>query len=209
MGSAKPLSLPVPPDVRRAPCASAIANPVCLQAPIPVRLWSSENAKSRAAAALCNWDPVVDPGRLRRPPDSIRRRVSDGTKGYARPVDLQRDRKRLAKSIRRHAEGPDSRSTFSSAYTFGDQRRRKAGFRSAAVASKPERPNFLESEDGEGLDNWFGLLRNIEPAQTQQGIILFDVALTSYRLRITDGGEPGADRFAWCRFRCGSTPTTA
>jgi hypothetical protein len=56
---------------------------------------------------------------------------------------------------------------------------------------------FSESEDGEGLDNWFGLLRNIDPAQTQQGIILFDVALTSYRLRITDGGEPGADRFAW------------
>jgi hypothetical protein len=56
---------------------------------------------------------------------------------------------------------------------------------------------FRESENGEELDNWFGLLRDLDPAQTQQGRILFDVVLTSYRLRLTDGGDPGTDRFAW------------
>jgi hypothetical protein len=56
---------------------------------------------------------------------------------------------------------------------------------------------FRESENGEELDNWFGLLRNLDPAQTQQGRILFDVVLSSYRLRVTDGGDPGTERFAW------------
>ena len=56
---------------------------------------------------------------------------------------------------------------------------------------------ILESDNGEGVDNWFGLLRNISPAQTQQGRILFDVPLSSYRLRLTDGGEPGSEHFAW------------
>jgi hypothetical protein len=56
---------------------------------------------------------------------------------------------------------------------------------------------FQESENGEEVDNWFGLLRNLDPAQTQQGRILFDVVLSSYRLRVTDGGDPGTERFAW------------
>jgi hypothetical protein len=34
--------------------------------------------------------------------------------------------------------------------------------------------SFRESDSGEGVDNWFGLLRNLNPAQTQQGRILFD-----------------------------------
>jgi len=57
--------------------------------------------------------------------------------------------------------------------------------------------NYLESDNGEGVDNWFGLLRTLSPAQTQQGHILFDVPLTSYRLRVTDAGEPGSEKFAW------------
>jgi len=54
-----------------------------------------------------------------------------------------------------------------------------------------------ESENGEGVDNWFGLLRNISPAQTQQGRIIFDVPLSSYRLRLTDAGDPGSEKYAW------------
>jgi len=56
---------------------------------------------------------------------------------------------------------------------------------------------FPELESGDQLENWFGLLRNVDPGQTQQGRILFDVVLSSYRLRITDGGELGTERFAW------------
>jgi hypothetical protein len=56
---------------------------------------------------------------------------------------------------------------------------------------------FLETDNGEGVDNWFGLLRTLSPAQTQQGRIVFDVPLTSYKLRVNDGGESGADKYAW------------
>jgi Domain of unknown function (DUF4352) len=56
---------------------------------------------------------------------------------------------------------------------------------------------YPESENGAGVDNWFGLLRTINPAETQQGRLLFDVPLTSFRLRVTDAGEPGSERYAW------------
>jgi hypothetical protein len=61
----------------------------------------------------------------------------------------------------------------------------------------PNGQSFLESENGEGVENWFGLLRTINPAQTQQGQLLFDVPLTSYRLRLTDGAGPGAEKYTW------------
>jgi hypothetical protein len=63
-----------------------------------------------------------------------------------------------------------------------------------------EGPNgqmFMEIANGEGVDQWFGLLRTISPAQTQQGRIVFDVPLTSYRLRLTDGSDPGFEKYAW------------
>jgi uncharacterized protein DUF4352 len=56
--------------------------------------------------------------------------------------------------------------------------------------------SFRESENGDGVDNWFGVLRNIDPAQTQQGRILFDVPLSSYKLRLPDG-VPGSERVAF------------
>jgi hypothetical protein len=57
--------------------------------------------------------------------------------------------------------------------------------------------DFIESDNGDHVDNWFGLLRNISPAQTQQGRIIFDVPLTSYKLRLTDGGGPGEEKYGW------------
>jgi hypothetical protein len=55
---------------------------------------------------------------------------------------------------------------------------------------------FREIPDGEGVDNWFGLLRTISPGQTQQGNILFDVPLTSYKLRVPDVNETGFEGYA-------------
>ena len=57
--------------------------------------------------------------------------------------------------------------------------------------------SFTELDNGAGVDNWFGVLRTMNPAQTQQGRLLFDVPLTSYRLRLTDGGEAGSEKYAW------------
>jgi hypothetical protein len=61
----------------------------------------------------------------------------------------------------------------------------------------PNREEYRELENGDGVDNWFGLLRDINPAETKQGNIVFDAPLTSFRLRLTDGGEPGAEKFVW------------
>ncbi|HEY7387516.1 MAG TPA: DUF4352 domain-containing protein [Bryobacteraceae bacterium] len=57
--------------------------------------------------------------------------------------------------------------------------------------------NYMESDSGEGIDNWFGLLRTLKSGETQQGQVVFDVPLTSYRLRVTDGAGPGAEKYAW------------
>jgi len=60
-----------------------------------------------------------------------------------------------------------------------------------------EGQTYLESDSGDGVENWLGLLRTISPAQTQQGAILFDVPLTSYKLRLTDGAGPGAEKYGF------------
>jgi len=54
---------------------------------------------------------------------------------------------------------------------------------------------FRELANGEGVDGWFGLLRTVSPGETQQGNILFDVPLTSYKLRIPDVADAGLERY--------------
>lgn len=61
----------------------------------------------------------------------------------------------------------------------------------------PNGAEYKEMESGEGVDNWFGLLREVAPAETKQGNLAFDVPLGSYRLRLTDGSEPGTEKFVW------------
>jgi hypothetical protein len=51
----------------------------------------------------------------------------------------------------------------------------------------PDGKVYREIENGEGVDNWFGIVRTLAPQQTQQGRILFDVPLGAYRLRLSDG----------------------
>jgi len=55
---------------------------------------------------------------------------------------------------------------------------------------------YSEVENGEGVDNWFGLLRTIQPAQTLQGRLIFDVPLSTYRLRLSDG-DASSGHFAY------------
>jgi hypothetical protein len=59
------------------------------------------------------------------------------------------------------------------------------------------REEYHELQTGDGVDNWFGLLREIAPGETKVGNIAFDVPLASYRLRLTNGGEPGSERLVW------------
>ena len=59
------------------------------------------------------------------------------------------------------------------------------------------REEYHELQNGDAVDNWFGLLREIAPGETRLGNIVFDVPLASYRLRLTNGGEPGSERLVW------------
>ena len=54
-----------------------------------------------------------------------------------------------------------------------------------------------ESDDGENVDEWIGIIRTISPAQTLQGRIVFDAPLSSYRLRVTDGSDAASDRYSY------------
>jgi len=55
---------------------------------------------------------------------------------------------------------------------------------------------YRELSDGAGVSNWIGILRTIDPGQTQQGKLLFDVPLTSFKLHLPNDGEPGYEKFA-------------
>ena len=54
---------------------------------------------------------------------------------------------------------------------------------------------YRELDKGDGVDTWFGLLRTISPGQTQQGNLLFDVPLSSYKLRVPDIADPGLEKY--------------
>lgn len=50
---------------------------------------------------------------------------------------------------------------------------------------------YLESDSGEGLSNWMGLLRKIDAHGTEGGEVVFDVPAGKgpYKLRVSSGGE--------------------
>ena len=60
----------------------------------------------------------------------------------------------------------------------------------------PNGQTYRELAAGDGVDNWFGVLRTISPGQTQQGNVLFDVPLTAYKLRMPDLRESGFEGYS-------------
>ena len=57
----------------------------------------------------------------------------------------------------------------------------------------PKKESLLEVSEVKGQPGWLGLIRLVNPAQTEEGTIVFDVPTGAYKLRVTDGKEPGAD----------------
>lgn len=54
-------------------------------------------------------------------------------------------------------------------------------------------------EVSEGIDEvgeWMGLLRIIQPNQTLQGLMIFDVPVGAYKLKLTDGGDIESEKIA-------------
>ncbi|MDZ4801115.1 MAG: DUF4352 domain-containing protein [Bryobacteraceae bacterium] len=63
------------------------------------------------------------------------------------------------------------------------------------IGVKDER--FMETTEGlEDVPNHLGVLRMIQPAQTEQGVVIFDAPIAAYKFMISDGGEPGSEKFS-------------
>lgn len=45
---------------------------------------------------------------------------------------------------------------------------------------------YQELDNGEGVPNWLGVIRAVQPAQSTQGTILFDVPQKQFKLRVGD-----------------------
>lgn len=57
--------------------------------------------------------------------------------------------------------------------------------------------SFQEITEGvESVPKWLGVLRNLAPVQTDEGIVVFDVPLGAYKLQVSDGGEIGSEKKA-------------
>lgn len=57
--------------------------------------------------------------------------------------------------------------------------------------------SFQEMTEGvESVPKWLGVLRNLAPVQTDEGIVVFDVPLGSYKMQVSDGGEIGSEKKA-------------
>lgn len=45
---------------------------------------------------------------------------------------------------------------------------------------------YQELDNGEGVPNWMGVIRSVQPAQSTQGMVLFDVPQKQFKLRVGD-----------------------
>lgn len=59
------------------------------------------------------------------------------------------------------------------------------------VASSGE--EYQELSEGEGVTDWIGLMRDVEPLETKTRWVLFDVPRADYRLRVADDAFDPAD----------------
>ena len=58
------------------------------------------------------------------------------------------------------------------------------------VTVEDDRGNsYPELRDGDGVPQWIGYLRQVKPAESTQGNLVFDAPPAHYRLRITDENE--------------------
>lgn len=63
-------------------------------------------------------------------------------------------------------------------------------------ASGESFPEITEGADE--VPQWFGgLIRRFKPAQTEPGAIVFDAPVGAYKLKLTDGGDFGNEKYAW------------
>ena len=61
----------------------------------------------------------------------------------------------------------------------------------------PRGESYSEVTEGvQDVPNYLGIIRKVEPAQTEQGWVVFDAPVGAYQLMISDNGEPGSEKYA-------------
>lgn len=53
---------------------------------------------------------------------------------------------------------------------------------------------YTEFSELEGVSGWLGILRKLPPAGNEQGLIVYDVPPSSYKLVATDNANPGEEK---------------
>jgi hypothetical protein len=65
------------------------------------------------------------------------------------------------------------------------------------LESADGKTTYQEVTDGlEGVANWLGMLRSVEPAQTEQGYVIFDAPMAAYKLLMYDGKDVDREKYA-------------
>ena len=59
--------------------------------------------------------------------------------------------------------------------------------------------SYTELSDGTGVPGWFGLLRRLSPASTDDGWVIFDVPTNAYRLKLTELDSEGRERITYIK----------
>lgn len=65
----------------------------------------------------------------------------------------------------------------------------------------------IEVSEIKGMADWLGILRTLNPTESKEGRIVFDVPLGAYNLRVTDGAEQESERTALVALPVGTKAT--
>lgn len=55
---------------------------------------------------------------------------------------------------------------------------------------------YPELTDAPGVTKWLGIIRSVQPAQTEDGRVVFDVPTGSYRLKVSNDPNPASETAA-------------
>jgi hypothetical protein len=67
---------------------------------------------------------------------------------------------------------------------------------------------FPELGEGDGVPEWMGFLRLLQPNETRSGRLLFDAPPGAYKLRVSSGGDPESEQIAYVEIPLQLTPDT-
>jgi hypothetical protein len=65
---------------------------------------------------------------------------------------------------------------------------------------------IVEFSEIEGNSRWLGMLRRLQPALTEEGLIYFDVPVSAYKLEVVDNSDADAEQVAYVQIPASLAP---